>query len=301
MSKVPPSVGCIGAGYVGGSFATGFAHYTNVKIYDINPMLKTDEYEDVIKQDVIVVALPSPMRKDGSVDISIIDNALIILNEALDDHHIGNPKPVVLKSTCPPQALVDWQDQLRKITLIFNIEFLTERTARLDFQQSNRIILGVPNGSKPENHELELKKVERLFEIRFPQVPIYWVSYAEASLIKYATNSFFCVKLSFCNEFAQICEAYSLDYNAVMGKVLLDQRIGRSHWMVPGHDNHKGWGGSCFYKDLQGYMHIAKDANVDPKLAKAAWDKNEEVRDVWAELESMKGRAFSDEFDRSKK
>ncbi len=120
------------------------------------------------------------------------------------------------------------------------------------------------------------------------------IPFIEGSIIKYATNSFFCTKVSFFNELAQVCKAHGLNPETVIGKVLLDQRIGRSHFQVPGHDGRLGFGGSCFPKDINGYIQIAKDAGVEPTVAEAVWKKNLEVRpeEDWKEL---KGRAVSDE------
>lgn len=293
MSKVA-SLGIIGCGFVGGAVASGFKHYTDVKIYDINADRRTHPYEVVIKQDIIVMSLPTPMHKDGSVDTSIVDEALVKLNDAL----AGNvyKKWVILRSTVPPGALHDWYDRLSNINLIFSPEFLTERTAELDFQQSNRIILGVGysrafQGDLRNDYEGE-DVIEALYRIRFPMVPIYWVDYATASLTKYFTNVFFCTKLSLLNEFAQVAEAHGLDFNNVMGLVMLDQRIGRSHFKIPGHDGKRGFSGSCFPKDCNGYLQIAESVGVDAKMGRAAWKKNLEVRED-RDWEKMPGRAVS--------
>ena len=70
-----PSVGIIGAGFVGGAICEGFKHYTDVKIYDKFKDMGFD-YCEVVNQEVLFVCLPTPMRKDGSVDLSIIEGAL---------------------------------------------------------------------------------------------------------------------------------------------------------------------------------------------------------------------------------
>ncbi len=76
--------------------------------------------------------------------------------------------------------------------------------------------------------------------------------------------------------------------------MMLDQRIGRSHFKVPGHDGKLGFGGHCFPKDLNGYLHIARDCGVNPLVGQAAWEKNLEVRPE-RDWEKDKGRAVSDE------
>lgn len=284
MKEEVPSVGCIGQGFVGSAVADGFKHYTSVKAFDLDKSRCVDSYEDTINQDVLFVCLPTPMRPDGVVDISIIESALLQLDEKLVE--IGQHKTVLLKSTCPPSWLEN-QPKWRCVDLVLNPEFLTERTARLDFQQANRHIFGTSDGRPRQD-------IISLFEARFPGVPRFWTCQVEASLIKYATNAFFCTKVSFFNELSQVCEAHGLNFESVAGKVMLDQRIGRSHWQTPGHDGRKGFGGSCFPKDINGFIHIAEDAGVDPKVAKAVWEKNLEVRPE-RDWENLKGRAVSEQ------
>ena len=77
-------------------------------------------------------------------------------------------------------------------------------------------------------------------------------------------------------------------------EILEDGRIGRSHWQVPGHDGKLGFGGSCFPKDLNGFMHFAKSIGVDPTVSEAVWKKNLEVRPE-KDWEELKGRAVSEE------
>jgi UDP-glucose 6-dehydrogenase len=183
--------------------------------------------------------------------------------------------------------------------VVYSPEFLTERTAELDMQQSSRLIFG---DYLPDRQELQdevdhkaynMALVQTLFGGRFPQVPQYWTKMETASLVKYCSNVFFANKISIFNEFAQVAEAYGVDPMELIGMVLLDQRIGRSHFQVPGHDGKKGYGGSCFPKDVNGYIHIAGDKGVHPKMAIAGWYKNLEVRPE-KDWEQLKGRAVSE-------
>ena len=294
-----PSIGIIGNGFVGGATAETFKHYVDVKVYDIDPNRSVHNYWVVIKQDILFVCLPTPMKKDGTVDVSIVDSALAQLKNALQDYK----KPVILKSTIPPKDLVAMAEHYSPaIHLIYSPEFLTERTAVLDFQQSSRLIFGDHYPDDQSNFEATDKlnenvlKITELFENRFPKVPIYWCSMQEASLIKYGTNVFFTVVLSFWNELAEIAESFELDPNEVAGMIMLDQRIGRSHWQVPGHDGDRGFGGHCFPKDINGYMHIANDQGIKPLMAGAAWATNMRVRKN-RNWESDIGRAVSTDFN----
>lgn len=295
MENKVPSIGLIGNGFIGSSIYNAFLHYTDVKIFDANPSKSLHEYVDIISQDVIFLAVPTPMEKDGTVDCSFIEQSLQKLEDNLP---AGEPlKPVIIKSTVPPNQLGSFMLQhAEKLLVIFNPEFLTERSAKYEYIQSNRFIFGTLQGF---DKTPEAKLVESLFSARFPAVPQYWTSFAEASLAKYFTNVFFASKLSIINEFAQVANKWGVNPSSVIGLVMMDPRIGRSHFQVPGHDGKRGWSGSCFIKDTNGYAHLAQEAGVDPMMAKAAWKKNVEVRGVLTlteELNEMIGRAASGTF-----
>jgi UDPglucose 6-dehydrogenase len=291
MSEVP-TVGIIGGGFVGGSIAKGFQHYTDVKVFDLESDRANASFEDTIEQEVLFVCVNTPMRKNGSVDTSAVEGVLEDLRGNMPEGHQN--KDVIIKSTIPPddigRLILEFADDM---FLIYSPEFLTERTAEYDFNQSNRLIFGTLQNCDVDTQK---DKVYNLFQHRFPEVQQHWCRFEEASLVKYFTNVFFSVKIALMNEFAQVAEAFDLEPNEVIGKVMLDQRIGRSHWMVPGHDGKRGFGGHCFPKDINGYLHIARELGVDPLIGQAAWDKNLEVRPEqdWKE---DKGRAVSNDED----
>ena len=268
-----PSIGVIGHGFVGKAISDGFKHYTDVKVYDVNPMNTVHDYFDVVAQDILFMCLPTPMLPDGNVDLKIVRSALQILDSALQVQH----KPVIIKSTIPPLALEQLAQDFRpNIHLIYSPEFLTERTAMLDFQQQNRLIFGdyvsdmTATTDLVDAYDRNVTQINTLFSNRFPLVPTIWTTMRQASMVKYCTNVFFATKISLMNEFAQIATALGIDPNEMIEMVLLDQRIGRSHWQVPGHDGRYGFGGSCFPKDINGYMKFAQELKVAPFMAIAA-------------------------------
>lgn len=244
MSNKVPSLGILGNGFIGSAVSNAFLHYTDVKVFDLNPARSHNSYLDVINQDIIFLCLPTPMNKDGSVDCSIVEAALKKISDNLPS---GEPlKPVLIKSTIPPFQLGSLMLQFgEKLLLIFNPEFLTERSAQYEYIQSNRFIFGT---LKEFNETPEAQLVVDLFNHRFPAVPQYWRIFSEASLVKYFTNMFFATKVALMNEFAQVAESWGLNHNDIMSLVMLDPRIGRSHFLVPGTDGQKGYGGSCLEK-----------------------------------------------------
>jgi UDPglucose 6-dehydrogenase len=92
----------------------------------------------------------------------------------------------------------------------------------------------------------------------------------------------------------QICDKLNIDYEKVVEYSTYDERLGKSHWAVPGPDGHYGFGGSCFPKDLNALIHLARNLDTSLNTIGGAWDTNLDVRpeEDWKKL---KGRAVMDE------
>ena len=98
------------------------------------------------------------------------------------------------------------------------------------------------------------------------------------------------MKVSFANEMYQICEGLGVDYDKVIEYACYDDRLGKSHWAVPGPDGDFGYGGHCFPKDVKALIKVAIDNDLLPKMLIATDDKNKEIRKNKDWLD-MKGRA----------
>jgi UDPglucose 6-dehydrogenase len=110
-------------------------------------------------------------------------------------------------------------------------------------------------------------------------------------MVKYVTNCFLATKISFANEMYQICEKLDIDYDKVIEYSKYDERLGYSHWNVPGHDGDFGYGGHCFPKDLKALISLAHDLNVSPRMLTAVDCKNNDVR-TDRDWEKQEGRAI---------
>ena len=256
MSKI----GIIGNGFVGSAISYGFSLYVDeVKIYDTDPRRSTHSLEDIASDcGIIFVCVPTPMFESGECDLSIVHSVIDNLSicQGITDSIIA------IKSTVVPGTLE---------SLVFNPEFLTERTAKLDFINTARIVIG---SNKAKNNDV----VESLYRIRFPHTQIIKTDLATAQLIKYMANCFFSTKVSFMNEMYQICEAVGANWQEAVNGFLSDGRIGNSHIDVPGHDKDFGFGGKCFPKDLNAMIMRSTELGIKPTVMKAVWEKNKEVR-----------------------
>ena len=174
-----------------------------------------------------------------------------------------------------------------KMHIVFNPEFLTERSAKFDFINQSRFIVGGSWGNTT--------RVEHLYKWRFGEsTPVIRTNYQTAEMIKYMNNCFFATKVSFLNEMYQIADACGVDWDMAIEGFVRDGRIGYSHMNVPGPDGKFGFGGSCFPKDIQAMINFAESLDVNPTTMKGAWEKNLDVRpeEDWKEL---KGRAVVDD------
>ena len=264
-------IGIVGQGFVGTAVNDGLAKHYNIETFDIAKQSTCDTIEELtIKSDIIFVCLPTPMEKDGSCHLGIIEPVLHDLN------YMNRCKTIVVKSTIPPGTTEKWNDEYENIDIVFNPEFLTEANSIEDFKNQNRIIVGGPRPAAT--------KVARIFRKVFPKVPIIKTGSTYAEMVKYVTNCFLAMKVSFANEMYEICEYKNIDYDKVIEYAKHDDRLGYSHWDVPGRD--------CFPKDVRALYSLAMeiDSDIDPIMLRATNDKNNKVRQN-KDWEQQKGRA----------
>jgi UDPglucose 6-dehydrogenase len=271
-------IGIIGQGFVGNAIYQKFKNYYKVSTYDLDSNKCNSTEEEAMGCDVVFVCLPTPMNQNGECDISIVEEAVAAIS------NLGKASSVVIKSTIVPGTTELLNDAYDNISIVFNPEFLTEANAVKDFENQNRIVLGGPRPTTT--------KIKRIYTKVFPGVHIIKTGSTHAEMIKYITNTFLATKVSFANEIYQICNKLRLDYDKVIEYATFDERLGKSHWAVPGPDGDFGYGGHCFPKDLKAMISLAHDLNVQPRILTAVDCKNNDVR-TDRDWEAMKGRAVS--------
>ena len=281
-------VGIIGCGFVGSSLREGLKDSNEINVFDkYNTELSTvsnlQELVDV--SDIIFVCLPTPMKKTGECDTTLVEETVHSVAGMSGDTR----KVVVIKSTVPPGTTKRLQQSTKgSCSVIFNPEFLTEANHIEDFKNQKRIILG-GDGCKEA-----LTQVKSMYMKQFPTVPYVLCGSLEAELTKYFCNCFLATKVSFANEMKQFCDALGADYERVVESSVYDDRVGKSHLAVPGPDGRRGFGGSCFPKDVNALIFSMKKEGIDPILLSSVWQKNLEVRPE-KDWEELKGRAVTDD------
>ena len=270
-------LGIIGHGYVGESQSFAFSPSFDVKVFDKDSLKATHSLDEVLESDFVFVCVPTPMREDGSQDLSYVENFF----ESAKDGPI-----YIIKSTVIPGTTSLLNKKFKNLKIIFSPEFLTERTAKLDILTQTRIILG---GDKNLT-----SLVREIYSIRFKNKTIIETDSLTAEYIKYMNNTFFASKVSIMNEFYRLANHLGVDWDKALYGFVSDQRIGDSHLHVPGPDGKLGFGGTCFPKDINAFISFAKKNNVNMNVLEAAWKTNLEVRPE-RDWENLKGRAVSDE------
>ena len=227
----------------------------------------TDNLNDCIPDsDLVFVAVGTPTRRgDGHADLSYVNQATQDIAPLLKGYTV-----IVDKSTVPVgtarnvKRIIAEANPDADFDVASNPEFLREGAAITDFMRPDRVVIGVEN-KRAENVLRELYRPVNLIE-----APILATDLESAELIKYASNAFLVTKISFINEMSVLCEAVGADVHSVAKGMGLDGRIGRK-FLHPG----PGYGGSCFPKDTQALVRIAKEHGASSHIVEAAIEANE--------------------------
>jgi UDPglucose 6-dehydrogenase len=290
-------VGVVGAGYVGLTTGACFAHLGHdVVVADID----ADKVARLEKADIgileeglpelvseglatrrlrfvvgaalaadaefVFLCVPTPRGSDGDADLSVVE---AVVREVAPRLRPGTV--VVNKSTMPvgSTALVARQlanaGAVAELGVASNPEFLREGTAARDFLHPYRVVIGADDPAVAV-------RVSELY--RDVQAPVLVTNPASAEMIKYASNAFLAMKVSYVNAIANLCEAVTADVREVTLGMGYDPRIG-FEFLHPG----PGWGGSCFPKDTAALLHTAARVEASFPLLASVISTNEEQRD----------------------
>jgi len=223
---------------------------------------------------IIFIAVGTPPRGDGSADMRYVEAVAEEIAQSIKGY-----KVIVTKSTVP----VGTGARLRKIIskklkeqvdfdIVSNPEFLREGSAIEDFMRPNRVIIGASS-------QQAIAIMKDLYgPLYLIETPFVITNIETAELIKYASNSFLAVKISFINEMANLCDRVGADVHMVAKGMGLDHRIG-AKFLHPG----PGYGGSCFPKDTRALLTIAKNHDAEVGVVSAAVEANERQKQMAVE------------------
>ena len=243
----------------------------------------TTDYANAYKNaDIVFIGVGTPERVDGSANLDYVFGVCKQIAE-----NVTKDCLVVVKSTVPIGTNDRVEEFLKEnvannvhIEVASNPEFLAQGTAVVDTLHASRIVIGVESRKAEE-------KLRYVYE-RFNQ-PIVVTNRRSAEMIKYASNDFLALKISFMNEMANVCEIVGADIQDVAKGMSYDSRIGNK-FLNAG----LGYGGSCFPKDTKALHWLANDSGYEIKTIKATIEVNENqkyklFRKAKQEFGSLKG------------
>lgn len=260
-------IGIIGFGFVGR--ATGLLKNNNINeiIYDINPNLcypsGTTLY-DLESCDLIFICLPTPMNHNGNCYTEILKDTI---------SKIKNPFKII-RSTVP----IGYTDSC---DCFFMPEFLTELNWKEDFINTKTWLIGF--NDKNEQITTQFKnRVQTLFELakaggNIKSDKIIFTKNKVAESIKIVKNCFLSAKVGIMNEIYDLCKKEDVDYEELKEILKLDERIGSSHLNVPGYNNKRGFGGTCFPKDTLSLYNQYQNTNTPSILFQSVLFRNETI------------------------
>jgi len=266
-------IGIIGVGVVGGATGQVLGRQHEVYLYDKyeGPSSSFDKIRDIAKNvEVVFICVPTPINDEGEMDDSFLIDALDLLEQEVKS--VGrDPNDIlaVIRST----AICGTSDSLAeryRFKFASNPEFLTERRALEDMENTNRVVIGA--------NDIETReKLASVYKPLFPNAAYILVNRRTAEMIKYCANVMLAGQVGLANEICQICEHLGVDYNSIREAISHDDLIGKNI-RVPGTDGDLGFGGKCLPKDFNTFISLAKKNGYDPKLLEEIWELNLRVR-----------------------
>ncbi|MBU2034644.1 MAG: UDP-glucose/GDP-mannose dehydrogenase family protein [Candidatus Omnitrophica bacterium] len=222
----------------------------------------------VEKSQVIFICVGTPSHTDGSADLSAVEKVASEIAKAMKEY-----KVIVEKSTVPAETggkirrTIEMSARHKvSFDVVSNPEFLREGQGLSDAMRPDRIVIGV-----------ESKVAEEIMRRLYKplKAPIIVCNIETAEIIKHASNSFLATKISFINAISHICEKVGADVEKVAEAMGLDKRIGKAFLNAGA-----GYGGSCFPKDVEAFIHLAHHKGYDFELLKTVRKINEDQKKI---------------------
>ena len=255
-------LGIIGHGIVGKAFTNTFKDTVRLFVYDKNipecqnnlPLVLANCY-------IIFVAVPTPMKESGEIDLSYIHEVL----DSLKYEH----KLVVIRSTIVSGTTKELQKTYSNLRIVYNPEFLSERNSLADMERTDRVVIG----GKPEDCDI----VQDIYNLVFPQARYVLTDSTTAEMIKYAANVTLAGQVMIANDLFRLCQTLETDWSVVRNTIILDPLIGKNN-KVPGPDKDLGFGGKCLPKDLRALTYLASTKGLSLEMLNQIWESNLKVR-----------------------
>jgi UDP-glucuronate decarboxylase len=260
-------IGIIGNGFVGKATQLLKCEKIDIYVYDIVPELCIPnglQFEKLIECDLVFLCLPTPMNVDGSCYTKLLENTITRLQSL-------NYNNIVVRSTVPINFC-------NKYDVFFMPEFLTEANWKEDFITNKKWIFGV-TGNNELDMEFEyniIKMINSAYDSNcIEHSDIIFMKSNEAEMVKIIKNTYLANKVGFFNEMYDIAEKLNIDYDKVIDVVKMDERIGATHMKVPGYNDTRGYGGTCFPKDMNSLYALMNTNEIKSYYIQNSLNRNE--------------------------
>lgn len=260
-------IGIIGNGFVGKATQILACPDVDIRVYDIVPELcipKDLQLHDLVVCDIIFICLPTPMTIDGSCYTNLISDTIIELKKLKCNN-------ITIRSTVPI-------NYCNEHNVFFMPEFLTEQNWKNDFINNSHWIFGLTGNDAIDlpfkNQMTKLINYSYEHNCITSNDTIFMLS-NEAEMLKLVKNTFLACKVGYFNEMYDLAKALNIDYETVINVASLDNRIGISHMKVPGYNNTRGYGGTCFPKDTHNLYTLFNKHNIKSYYIKNSLERNE--------------------------
>jgi len=249
-------IGIVGIGVVGSAIKHGFEKLGhNIFVHDIK--MKT-KIEDVINTDIIFICVPTPSKANGDCDTKIVENIVFNLSE-LNYNGI-----ISIKSTVKPGTTQMLIEKFPSLNLSFVPEFLRERCAIADFLENHDLCV---IGTDDKNAFDLIKKAHG----KYPK-NVVQLSVTEAEFVKYFSNTYNAMLITFANNFYEICSKMGVEYSNIKNAAVLRDHIADKY--LDCNDNCRGFGGVCLPKDTKALVNLSKELGLSGSLFKTLLDDN---------------------------
>ena len=234
-------------------YEPGLDNLVRKNVQDNRLSFSSEIEKNIIESNIIFIAVGTPQDENGKADLRTVKSVVDLVA-----NHISDYKIICTKSTVPVgtgkwiESIIKSKNSDVEFDYVSNPEFLREGAAVNDFLSPDRVIIG----ARTEKAFKEMKEVYRPLYIN--ETPIMNTSVETAEMIKYASNSFLALKISYINEIANLCEEVGADVHQVAKAMGQDGRIS-SKFLHPG----PGFGGSCFPKDIEALYALGKEKNIE--------------------------------------
>ncbi len=302
-------ISVIGMGYVGCVTAVGFSQCRDVKVVGIESkpekvasinsgkapfyepgldallqqavtdgsLYATERMMEVRGSDIIFICVGTPsVPGSGGVDTVALDRVLNDVSQHLEEEGVLRPCTVVIRSTVPPGTTFTAKTKhfadKPYVEVVHNPEFLREGRAVEDFEHPSLVVIGDPDQSRSKISRLHCLYQALYATAASPPPCICIVGPLESEMLKYATNAFHAVKITFANEIAKVCSVFNANSNTVMGVLKTDTVLNASGaYLRPGF----AFGGSCLPKDLRALETFCSCSQIETPLLESVRRSNQ--------------------------